>query len=161
MANDDVAVKPKKARKALLVGLLLLALLLGLWWGIPTYRKAKADAIVDELCARDGGIRVYETVKLSASWFDRYGNVRIPFEPKPGEEYYLKLETGWIVPYTGEGNISVARENYKIYRVVDGKLLGEAVTYFRRGGDPPSPAHPSSYRCPKDVSVSKKVFVRE
>lgn len=161
MSRKNVSIKPKKVRKGLVIGVLFIALVIGLWWGVPTYRKAKADAMVDGLCAKDGGIKVYETVKLPASRFDQYGNVHVPFEPKPGEEYYLKMETGWVVPYTGEGNISIAREDYKIYRVVDGKMLGEAVTYLRRGGGPPSPAHPSSYRCPKDVSVSKKVFVRE
>lgn len=135
--------------------------LFGLWWGIPTYKKARADAMVNDLCAKDGGIKVYETVKLPARRFDQYGVVRVPFEPKPGEDFYLKSENKWIVPYTSEVNISISRENYRLYRVADGKLLGEVVTYLRRGGDPPSPAHPSFYRCPNDVGIEKKVFVRD
>ena len=151
-----------KLKKSRIISLgVFTSVLFGLWWGVPTYRKANADAMVNELCARDGGIKVYETVKLPARRFDQYGVVRVPFELKPDGDFYLKSENKWVVPYTNEGNISIARENYKLYRVTDGKLLGEVVTYVRRGGDPPSPAQPTYYRCPNDIGIEKKVFLRD
>jgi hypothetical protein len=132
-----------------------------LWWGVPTYNKAKADAMVDELCAKDGGPKIYEKVVLPASRFDAYGNIQIPFEKKTGSDFYLESESQWIVPYSGESNISIRRLVYKLYRASDQKLLGEAVSYLRRGGDPISPVHPSSYRCPKIVGLERNVFVRD
>jgi hypothetical protein len=47
--------------------------LLGAWWGMPTYKKAQADAYVNELCAKDGGTRVFEKVGLPASEFKNGG----------------------------------------------------------------------------------------
>lgn len=52
--------------------------------------KADLDAEVKRLCAIDGGIKVYEIVKLSATKFDEHGNVNIPAKDysKPEDEYY-------------------------------------------------------------------------
>ena len=154
-------IEPGMNRIYIGLGLLVTLFLFTLWWVAPTYKRAKADAMVDELCARDGGIKVYETVKLPANRFDKFGNIRIPFDPKPGVDYYLKNEIRWIVPYSDEGNISISRRNYQVRRVSDNKVLGEVIWYLRRGGDPISPAHPSSHRCPEDVGVEKKVFIKE
>jgi len=137
-------------------------MLLALWWGIPTYRKAKADAIVNELCVKDGGIKVYETVKLPASRFDQYGNVRVPsFKyKKADDEFYYKTENTWIVRGAGDPNdLVIWRGRYELYRSSDQTKLAESTYYARRGGDPPSPAHPSSYQCPEDVGVEKNVFI--
>jgi hypothetical protein len=142
--------------------LLFVALLVILWWGVPTYRKAKADALVDELCAKDGGIKVYETVRLPASRFDQYGNVPVPSikTKKTDDEYYYATENTWIVRGTTDPtDLAIWRGRYELYRSSDGKKLGESTYYARSGGDPPSPAHPSSYRCPKELGVEKKVFV--
>ena len=133
---------------------------LALWWGVPTYKKAKADAIVDEWCAKDGGAKVYETVKLPPDQFDKYGNAQISFKPKSGN-FYLTSESQSIVPYRGEGNISISRYITKVYRTADNKLLGEKVSYIRRGGDPISPAHPSSYSCPVNDGLERKIFVKD
>lgn len=39
--------------------------------------KAHYDRQVREMCAKDGGVRVYETVRLPADKFDKWGNVGI------------------------------------------------------------------------------------
>ena len=148
-------------RNYLIAGTLVAMLLVALWWGVPTYRKVKADAMVDKLCAKDGGLTVYEKVALPAGRFDKNGNIQIPIEQKSGSDYYLVSESEWIVPYTGEGDISISRQIYKVYRANDKKLLGESVSYLRRGGDPISPAHLSSYRCPNDVGIERRVFIRD
>ena len=153
-------IEPGMNRIYIGLGLLVTLFLFTLWWAAPTYKRAKADAMVDELCARDGGIKVFETVALPANRFDKYGNFQIASKPSPGADFYLKIESRWIVPYSGEGNISIARRSFQVYRASDSKLLGEAISYLRRGGDPISHAHPSSYSCPEDVGVERKVFVR-
>lgn len=133
------------------------------WWAIPTYKQAEADKLVNELCAKDGGTKVYETVALPPEKFDRYGNVDLPASPKGNAEFFLKVESVGVEPYiySQEGKLSIARESYKVFRKADGKLLGESISYLRRGGDPSGPGHPTSYRCPRHTELSKKVFVKK
>ena len=140
------------------------ALILGLWWGIPTYRKARADALVDELCAKDGGIQIHEIVKLGVEKFDKNGNVRVPpaRHKKENDEFYSKTTETWIKK--GEGNpndLVIWRAHQEIFRSSSGKKLADSVYYIRRGGDPPSVMHPSSYLCPKDLGIERKIFVKE
>ena len=51
--------------------------------------KARLDREVKRLCAIDGGITVYETVKLPAERFDGYGQIRVPAKwlAEPEDEY--------------------------------------------------------------------------
>ena len=51
--------------------------------------KARLDQQVKELCAKDGGIKVYETVKLPADRFDQWGMVK-PYDPTQGENVCIK-----------------------------------------------------------------------
>lgn len=108
--------------------------------------KDRLDAQVKELCAKDGGIKVYETVKLPPEKFDKYGAVRIPSrrDAKPEDEYYYERDT----TYLRTGNPSMWRGHHRIIRRSDGKLLGESIRYSRRGGDLPGPWHESSFGCP-------------
>ncbi|OQW84176.1 MAG: hypothetical protein BVN30_04060 [Proteobacteria bacterium ST_bin16] len=57
--------------------------------------KARLGREEKRLCAIDGGIKVYETVKLTAERFDRYEQISIPFEAdiRPGDEYYCESST--------------------------------------------------------------------
>lgn len=130
----------------------LLAVIGGMWlaWVLGEGEKRLTDARVRELCAIDGGVRVYETVKLPAERFDKWGAVRIPSkqDAKPSDEYYYERNTTYIK----SGNPELWRTNHRIFRTRDGKLLGESTRYTRRGGDIPGPWHASSYGCP-DTSV--------
>jgi len=126
------------------------------WW----------DRQVRELCAKDGGIKVYETVNLPAENFDQWGMVK-SYRPTQGAnalgpEYAFKEDS-----YTyRKGNPQMSRTHYQIFRRSDGKLLGETVLYGRGGGDVPIPLpmHPTSFHCPDpneagDVTLLKKIFV--
>jgi len=138
--------------------------LIGAWWVIPTYRKAQADAHVDELCARDGGTRVFEKVGLPASEFNEWGRVRVLSEKerKPGDAFYYTTTTTWIRGQSDSPNsLVIWRDQYELYRVADGKKLAEAVSYARRGGDPPTRGHPSSHICPQRTELGTAVFLRE
>ena len=122
--------------------------------------KARLDQQVKELCAKDGGIKVYETVKLPAERFDQRGMIN-NYRPTQGEnalgpEYIFKSET----TYYRKGNPEMWRDHHRIFRRLDGKLLSESVRYSRRGGDLPGPWHPSSFACPKEIGLIEKTFIR-
>lgn len=123
--------------------------------------KAHYDRQVREMCAKDGGVRVYETVRLPAEKFDQLGQIRIPSkqDAKPGDEYY----DDWHVQHYKEGNPSIRRDHFLVYRRSDVKLLGEAISYARLGGDLPGPWHGSSFRCPKqsgDSILYQRIFIQ-
>jgi len=125
--------------------------------------KARLDQQVKELCAKDGGIKVYETVKLPADRFDQWGMVK-PYDPTQGEnalgpEYALKTS----VDYIRQGNPSLRRYHVQVIRKRDGKLLGESIGYDRGGGDLPGPWQPSSFSCPTQHGeiVLSRIFILE
>jgi hypothetical protein len=125
--------------------------------------KWRLDSEVRELCAKDGGIKVYETVKLPAETFDKEGVIKIPSkqEAKASDEYYYE----WIVKYLHSGDPEMWRSHTLIIRRKDGKVLGESIHYARRGGDLPGPWHPSSFSCPEinkhNPSLEGSIFVME
>jgi hypothetical protein len=126
--------------------LLTLCALLPIVAGCATPSQMAVDAEVKRLCAIDGGIKVYETVKLPPDRFDQWGNVRIPFKQsaKPSDDYYVESES--IV--LKDGDPKLIRMISRVVRRMDGKVLGESIHYGRGGGDLPGPWHPSSFTCP-------------
>lgn len=134
------------------IGLLLAAA----WILVPLWevggKKAYYDTQVKRLCKKDGGIKVYETVRLPAEKFDKYGVVRIPAkkDAKSEDEYYYE----WDIHYYQQRNPEVWRLHFQILRRVNNKLLGEATSYARRGGDIPGPWHESSFGCPDRADIS-------
>ena len=140
----------------------LLLILLILAIGFYEARKAYWDYQVREMCAKDGGIKVYETVKLPPDKFNEWGQVNfwIPTKDsvKPTDDYYRE----WDIRYYRQGNPEFSRGHFRITRQKDEKLLGESVYYGRGGGDLPGPWHGSSFRCPADADISilkKYIFV--
>ena len=124
--------------------------------------KSDLDDEVRRLCAIDGGIRVYETVKLPAGLLDNYGGMRIPSKAlaKVSDEFYYELD----IHYYLKGNPEMSRSRYRIVRRSDSKVLGESTRYGRGGGDLPSPMHDSSFTCPvigAKPSLEDSVFLRE
>lgn len=127
--------------------------------------KDELDAEVKRLCAIDGGVKVYETVKLPPEKFNQWGQSNF-YKPTQGEnalgqEYLFKQSTH----YYSEGNPEMSRQHYQIFRRSDGKLLGETILYGRGGGDLPGPWHDSSFTCPSyaDAGINvllKKLFIQ-
>ena len=136
--------------------------------------KFALDRQMEELCAKDGGVKVYETVTLPPEMYDQWGD---PFpgwrkkvlqgkpEERLGSEYRYVVETVYLKqgdPLKGEGRLD--RTTTRIYRRADNKLLGEAVSYGRSGGDFIAYAHPTSKSCPTyktdDEWVIKSVFLK-
>lgn len=131
-------------------------------WVISTAVKWHYDQQVRALCAKDGGIKVYETVKLPAERFNQWGQLLIPDEKN---SMNLKMNTDFYRETLHQelrtGNPHLRRGHYKIFRRVDGQLLGEAVNYARVGGDLPGPWIESSFGCPQNSDITdlkKAVF---
>lgn len=142
---------------ALVVGVAILSAPLLVSSGVKTHY----DRQVRELCVKDGGVRVYETVKLPSSRFDQFGQLRIPSKQnvKPEDEYLYESST----TYTRNGNPEMWKSHYRVYRQLDGKLLGESVSYSRRGGDMPGPWHESSFGCPRNADITdliRQIFIK-
>lgn len=116
--------------------------------------KFALDRQMEELCKKDGGIKVYETVKLPPSMFDQWGDPFPGWRGRPqgerlGTDYRYVVETVYLKkgdPFKGEGQLD--RTTVQIFRRSDGKLLGEAMSYGRAGGDFIPYAHPTSKSCP-------------
>lgn len=138
------------------------------WQALPAYNKWQADKLVDELCAKDGGINVYETVTLPKERFNQWGRIDISFKnhTKPNDEYYSVNEGEDIQGNSNSDNIAtlaVFRHRFSIYRMSDHKILGESIIYARRGGD--FFGHwwmPSVYSCPngKEINLDEQIFLK-
>lgn len=123
--------------------------------------KAHYDRQVRELCEKDGGVRVYETVTLPLDKFNEWGQVNF-YKPTQGdnalgEEYLLKTN----IQYIRGGNPSLRRYHVQVVRRRQGLLLGESIGYDRGGGDLPGPWQPSSYSCPvhHGEAVIDRIFI--
>jgi hypothetical protein len=123
--------------------------------------KDRLDREVKRLCAIDGGIRVYETVKLPVERFTQYDFISLPYKEIANSEdkYFYESSTTSLI----RGNPELVKYHYAVYRQFDGKLLGEIINYSRRGGGIPGPWHMPAFRCPKetDVNLNKKIFIKE
>lgn len=149
------------------VRVVLLVIFAALWLGGAFWeaggKKMYWDAQVRELCAKDGGVRVYETVELPAEKFNQWGQINFE-KPTQGEntlgpEYLVKEETRFLRAENMQPTIF--RYQYQVFRRSDGKLLGEMIFYSRRGGDLPGPWHPSSFSCPDSTKgVLANLFIK-
>ncbi len=148
--------KPAETNQSFLhisIGVLLFSLWFGgAFWEVAG-KKMYWDAKVRELCAQDGGIKVYETVKLPAENFNKWGQPNF-YRPNQGEN---ALGTGYVfrseIKKYRKSDPSTSRRLYQVFRKENNKILGESVTYVRSGGDLPGPWHSSTYRCPEDGGV--------
>lgn len=132
------------ARMALAAVVITAWLVVSFWYGGG--RIYYYDWKVRQLCAIDGGVKVYETVELPAEMFDKWGNVHIRDKRrvKPSDEYYSESET----TYLRHGDPKIVRMLGRIIRVSDQKVLGESVHYGRGGGYLLGPWQPSGFTCP-------------
>lgn len=126
------------------------------------------DRQMEELCRKDGGNKVYETVSLSAEMFDEFG---YPFpgwrdrsqERKLGDDYLYIYESEVLKdgdPFKGKGRLT--RTHIKILRKADEKIMAETVAYSRVGGDGVVIGHPTSSSCPTTGGpIEKLAFVKK
>ena len=124
-------------------------------------RQLYWDNQVRELCAKDGGSTVYETIELTRQEYDRLGGLKqglpIPDEAaaKPGFPY-VRQEIRQIIR---EANPRVMRGETVIKRRSDNKVLARSVRYWRTGGDLPTGlAEETYFICPEQDDLSRAVF---
>ena len=131
------------------------------------------DRQMEELCKKDGGVKVYETVTLPPSEFSNTGVPLARFISLaksdadylgPDYRYMRKVEilVGRNADIEkGEGRLT--RVYFAIYRRSDGHLLGEAIWYGRGGGDGFTFGfQPSGNSCPKpSIDLINSVFLKE
>jgi hypothetical protein len=132
----------------------------GLLW-IAAGEKWWLDYQVRELCAKDGGVKVYETVELTPNLLDWAGRIWISdkAQAKPLDKYYYESD----IYYYLKGNPEMSRSQHRIIRRSDGKVLGELIRYGRGGGDLPGPWHGSSFMCPdptQQPQLENLVFIK-
>lgn len=146
--------------------------------GLVGCEKYALDRQMAELCKKDGGLEVYETVTLPRSAFDPTGylirqTLHDPDNPLrsvsivAGGAYAIKsAQTNIVGSQVGTGFVKKGRlsrfENIAI-RISDKKVLGTRVSYGRTGGEW-SLGHPSSNGCPLSNSgpgLETEVFKKE
>lgn len=119
------------------------------------------DWKVRQMCAMDGGVKVYETVTLSEDDYDRYAKINwvLPDKARAASDapYYYESEKH----YYRNGNPQVARTVRRLIRRADSKVLGELVRYGRAGGDLPGPWHGSYFYCPVSTGFETTIFAKE
>lgn len=123
--------------------------------GYVPRRQAYWDRELIELCEKDGGVTVFETVHISKNkvpglgWTD--GHLGVP--PKDlmrGEDVVYSERSETVIR---AWNPRVIRGERTVYRRDNGRMVATVVRYSRVGGDFPSPAHPSSFSCPDDLHI--------
>ena len=124
--------------------------------------KDRLDREVKRLCAIDGGIKAYETVRLPAERFEKDGSIYIPAKwlVKPADGYYIENSTIHLIT----GNPELLKLHSWVYRETDKRLLGESISYMRRGGSIPGPWHSPAFYCPQIEDsgyLVKKIFIKE
>ncbi len=140
----------------------LLASLIGIL--LTGCERDSLDRQMAELCAKDGGIKVHETVTLPPEMFDQNGDPFPGWRSRPesqrlGDDYRLVEETRYLKqgdPLKGEGRLT--RYQSRVVRMSDGKVLGEGIMYGRSGGDFIVVDHFSSKACGESRGVIRSVF---
>jgi hypothetical protein len=126
---------------------------------------------MEELCKKDGGVTVFETVVVPSGAFDASGRlVTLRKESRHGQfidlvqqSYEIKREETAIKagdPFKGlvsEGRL--LRYQTTVRRLSDNKVLGTEITYGRTGGSL-TLGHPSQNYCPKPrpAAIENLVF---
>lgn len=123
--------------------------------------KDYLNAQMAELCKKDGGVKIYETVRLPAEMLNSAGNLieikHITKNYDYGTEYIVEYSGGYIwqekVIDIKKGDIQkdegwLTRNELKVIRISDKKVLAEAIQYSRAGGDRWNAGMPSQAHCP-------------
>ena len=133
------------------------------------------DRQMEELCKKDGGVKVHEKATLPAAYFEHDGRLKVSQSMAYGEDarflrvgdddYRILTKTVYVSgkdadPAKGEG--SLTRVQVTVYRWKDKRLLGESVEYWRGGGDGFTFGfQPSSNVCPQPrVDIVQSVLLK-
>jgi hypothetical protein len=122
-------------------------------------RKAHWDRKITQLCQSDGGVTVFERVRISPAQRALLGSVdqkiAIPIKElaPPDAAVYSQLKTTHLRVADPE----VWRDEVSVIRAADQKTIARWVVYSRLGGDFPTFAHPSRHACPDLEQITSEV----
>lgn len=122
-------------------------------------RKAYWDYQVREMCGKDGGVKIFEHIVVSAEQAAKL--------PKVGNFLGVaseKLVKPWEPAFTRTRRVvirdespTVIRYEVEIVRRLDQRVIGKVISYGRGGGDFPSHAEPSNFHCPEYVKLYQEI----
>lgn len=122
--------------------------------------KAYWDNKVDSLCAKDGGVTIYEKIVIYRSDYKNLktssnGEVILPLEKQanPEDPFFIR----YSVEFIHDGFTSVKRGETSFVRNNDKKILSKQILYTRGGGDFPTGFEGSSYMCKKWNEYHEKI----
>jgi hypothetical protein len=147
-----------------ITGFVTAALLLGLS-GCERYAL---DRQMEELCKKDGGIKVYEKVTLPAQEYEalwKFVRTQADSSDYYGPDYRYAMSQKILVgkdanPGRGQGRL--VRWHQQLYRSSDQRILGESVFYARGGGDFFTfGLQPSIKNCPVGMpDLAQSIFIK-
>lgn len=144
-------------------GMLVLLALLAV--GFFDGRKAYWDYQVQEMCKKDGGVKVFESFAIThpqfLAWGGREGIRGVPIPHESDKRTDVPVFRRTTDEVLRAGSPEVRRDVTELVRKSDGKVLGRYVYYGRRGGDFPTWAHESSFGCQMPVSVTEQIILIE
>lgn len=121
--------------------------------GIFELRKGYWDRKIDELCAIDGGDKLYRQVQATEKelplYLNQFGQVDIPSVDRAPAN--VKIVHKWVSTPIHANNPEVRRDELLIYSRPDGEKLATRTSYSRVGGELFA-LHPSHHICPDNSS---------
>lgn len=128
---------------------------------IGWYESRQVDAQMEELCKKDGGLKIYETVALPVDQLKPNGSpIFFKTWNKSGGGYMFIAKD----EYLKKDKPTLSKTTYMIVREADQKVLGVQITYRRIGGDIIPRSGPDSFKqCPtrEQTSDITSVFVKQ
>lgn len=121
------------------------------------------DKQMEELCKKDGGVKVYETVTLPARYFTASGSLILgpsmaqgldtDFQRVGEDDYRILIQRAYLVgtrtTKLDSGSGVLTRTKVSVVRWRDKFLMGEQISYARSGGDGVTfGLQPSGKSCP-------------
>jgi hypothetical protein len=146
------------------VGSALLIVLAGCGY-VPREREFW-DGWVQDMCNKDGGVRVFKQVYISKAEIDLLGlvdgKIAVPAKRLAHPKSPVFAENK--ITHIRASNPVVWRSEWTVVRREDEAVVAQWISYVRVGGDPPTYAHPSTFTCPnpgKITSDLQKLFLVE
>jgi hypothetical protein len=137
------------------------------WYVLSDQWQRYWDRRVVELCAKEGGVEIFQHVELTEEQFRTLPKVDGHVTGNASMNLTLESE-----PTYAESKIEVVRENsprvWKTTSLIRRKSDAEAVARYvrvsRLGGDPITVDHPSSFMCPPSEQIYadlSKIFIKK
>jgi hypothetical protein len=156
-------IKGVSSVKILLLILMLFVLLFLVVVGFFEGRKMYWDNKVKTMCEKDGGVEVYQKIRIPYSKYKLlpkvYGSISIPPKSHVTDSSIVYSVINETIVH--KWNPTVVRREHLIKNAKKDKIIGKIVTYSRIGGDfPTGIGHQSSFACPeyKDIYIDQMKF---